>query len=191
MPAITLNITEDQLAALRDLQEDYAYRKARDQADPPNIYVLVNRKRRVVHPDFAGSDTRREYCDPDQDDYEILIEDLPVHLEEHYPEALAAFLSDHPDFDRESESNVEQLIGTIPRMYSVMTELVNVDAQTFLTRASAEAHLRANRHHYHEQAFVARHKAWRNPVLQSLLSMLYEVEIPEGEEAEGDIEGTV
>lgn len=179
---ITFDVTDEQLEHLKALQEDFAYHQAHDQAAYPNVYVLVDFKVIVVDPDFE-SDAVVYFCDPEVGEYEIRLADLPTHLEDYYPEEIAAFRAEHPDFDWDSESDVDDLLSTMPHLYKVHNGLQQVDAQTFLTRQSAEAHLQANRYHYHERAFITRRKVWRNPVLSSLLLMLYHVPLVEGVEA--------
>lgn len=102
---LTLNVTDEQLEPLKVLQEDFAYQQAHDQAPYPNVYVLVDYHRRPADSTFAGEDSRIEYCGPNGDICEILIDTLPTYLQTLHPKALAAFLADHPDFDWTSESD--------------------------------------------------------------------------------------
>ena len=176
---ITIDVTDEQIEHLKALQKDFAYQQAHDQAEFPNVYVLVDFKVVVVDPDFE-SDAVVYFCDLDADEYEISLADLPTHLEDYYPEKLAAFRAEHPDFDWDSERDVDDLLEAIPDMHKVHNALREVDVQTFLTRKSAEAHLKANRHHYHDKAFIDRRKVWRDPVMQSLILMLYNLPLEAG-----------
>lgn len=173
---ITLDVTDEQLEHLKALQDDFAYQQEKHQADYPNVYMLVDFKTVVVDPDF--DDGVVHFCDPEADEYEITLADLPTYLEDNYPEPYAAFRAEHPDFDWDSDSDVDDLLDTFPRMYKVHNGL-QVNVQTFLTRKSAEAHLKANRHHYHEKAFIDRRKVWRDPGMQSLILMLYHAPLEE------------
>lgn len=178
---IILNVTDEQLEHLKALQEDFAYQQAHDQADYPNVYILVDFKTVVVDPDFDEGVVH--FCDPEADEYEITLADLPTHLEDCYPEQYAAFRADHPDFDWDSDLDVDELLNAMPHMYKVHNGLRQVAVQTFLTRKSAEEHLKANRYHYHDKAFIDRRKVWRDPVMQSLILMLYNVALPGGAQA--------
>ncbi|NMP24259.1 hypothetical protein [Sulfobacillus harzensis] len=179
---LTIDVTDEQLEHLKALQEDFAYQTAHDQAEYPNIYVLVDFKTVVVDPDYE-SDAVVHFCDPKADTYDIPLEDLPTHLEDCYPETLAAFRAEHPDFDWDSDDDVNELLGAFPHIYKIHNALRKVDVQTFLTRKSAEAHLTANRYHYHEKAFIDRRKVWRDPVMQSLILMLYHLPLEAGASA--------
>lgn len=176
---ITLNVTDEQLEHLKELQEDFAYQQAHDQTEFPNVYVLVDFKTVVVDPGYE-SDAAVHFCDPNADAYEITLQDLSTHLEEYYPERLAAFRADHPDFDWDSDTMVNELLNAMPNMYKIHNGLQKVNVQTFLTRKSAEAHLTANRYHYHDKAFIDRRKVWRDPGMQSLILMLYNLPLTEG-----------
>ncbi len=175
---LMLDVTDEQLEHLKELQEDFAYQKEMNQADYPNVYVLVDFKSVVVDPDF--DDGVVHFCDPEADDYEITLEDLPTHVEDCYPEKYAAFRAENPDFDWDSDFDVDQLLEAMPHMYKVHHGLQQVVVQTFLTRKSAEEHLKANRYHYHEKAFIDRRKVWRDPVMQSLILMLYHLPLDAG-----------
>lgn len=176
---IILNVTDEQLEHLKALQEDFAYQQAHDPTEFPHVYVLVDFKTVVVDPDYE-SDPIVHFCDPRADAYELTLEDLPSHLEDYYPERLAAFRADHPDFDWDSDSMVDELLNAMPNMYKIHNGLQKVDVQTFLTRKSAEAHLTANHYHYHDKAFIDRRKVWRDSEMQSLILMLYNVPLKEG-----------
>ena len=72
------------------------------------------------------------------------------------------------------------MVEEFPDIDTFHNALRQVDVQTFLTRKSAEAHLQANRYHYHEKAFIDRRKVWRDPVMQSLILMLYNLPLDTG-----------
>lgn len=175
---ITIDVTDEQLEHLKALQEDFAYQQAHDQADYPNVYVLVDFQSVVVDPDFDEGVVH--FCDPEADAYELTLADLPSHLEDCYPEQYAAFRAENPNFDWDSDFDVDQLLNAMPHMYKVHNGLRPVAVQTFLTRQSAEEHLKANRYHYHENAFIDRRKVWRDPMMQSLILMLYNLPLEEG-----------
>ena len=179
---ITLDLTDEQLQHLKALQEDFAYQQAHDQAEYPTIYVLVDFKTVVVNPD-SESGAVRYFCDPYMNAYEIPQDDLPSHLADCYPDELAAFRAAHPDFDWGTEEALEVLLEEFPDLSVTYLALRPVDAQTFLTRQSADTHLQANRYHYHAKAFIERRKMWRNPVMQSLVWMLYHIPLEGGAEA--------
>lgn len=175
---ITIDVTDEQLEHLKALQEDFAYQQEKNQGEYPNVYVLVDFNSVVVDPDF--DDGVVHFCDPEADEYEITLADLPTYLEYNYPEQYATFRAENPDFDWDSDFDVDQLLNAMPPMYKVHNGLRQKDVQTFLTRKSAEAHLQANRYHYHEKAFIDRRKVWRDPVMQSLILMLYNLPLDTG-----------
>lgn len=179
---LVLNLTDEEIRYLKDLQADFAHQKAQDQAEYPNVYVLVDYQAIAVDPDYE-TDGDLHFSDPSTDNYAMTQADLPDYFDSYHPQHLATFLAEHPDFNWESESDVELLLEEFPDIDTFHQALRLVDVQTFLTRKAAEDHLAANRHHYHDKAFIDRRKVWRDPEMQALLLMLYCTPLPQGQQA--------
>ncbi len=179
---LTLELTAEEVGYLKELQADFAHQKAHDQAEYPNVYVLVDFQAVAVDPDYETGGVLH-FSDPSTDNYAMTLADLPDYFDSCHPQGIAAFLDAHSDFNWESESDVELLVEEFPDIDTFHNALRQVDVQTFLTRQSAESHLAANRHHYHDQAFIDRRKVWRDPGMKSLLLMLYGATLPQDKNA--------
>lgn len=168
----TIELSEQDIVALTQLQEDFAQQQEQNQAPYPNIYVLVDYEEIPSDEDYMEG--RDEFYEPDGKIGGI--HDLKEHLLEHFEDSLPKFLSSHEErygkFDWEDEWDLEQLMKRFD-INRVFIALVQKDKEYFLTYKDAENHLKNNHYRYHKDAFIDRRKPWRSPTTTQLIDILY------------------
>lgn len=112
-----------------------------------------------------------EICMPLEDFVEYIINEVPEVLQEQAEEDFS--LCDNIDELREA---LETYTSEDPYSYNMYNagkeERICRDATGFLTKKSAEEHLKINAHHYSDEARVYALSAWRNPVYEKLIKII-------------------
>lgn len=119
-------------------------------------FKIVTDDERVIHlEDFADE----------------IAENVPEKLEQEVKEAIC--LCDDTD---ELRSILEDYTEEDPDAYCMFDarkeERICRDATGFLTKKSAEEHLKQNAHHYSKEARAYALSAWRNPVYERLINII-------------------
>lgn len=173
------NLTQDEFAFLKKLAIEL---KTQDNIATAKPLVFTIRERfPIVGYDSNYAD---ELCLIDEEGT-IFTEttDVIKYIEDHYSdsehqtvEEIAESIGETVDeFDFYSLSHLLNALGcTCEVSYWKMGERFK---GAFLTSKSAEEHLKANRHHYVEDAEVYCTHGWRNPVLEQLLSIVEKFDI--------------
>jgi len=114
-----------------------------------------------------------EAAAPLNDFVDWIVGEVSEELKEEAEEAF--FLCDDTD---ELRNALEEYTGEDPYSYSMydasMEERICRNATGFLTKKSAEEHLKQNAHHYSKDARAYALSAWRNPVRERLIKIIKE-----------------
>lgn len=122
-------------------------------------------------------DVRWDYSDSDGFD-EIRIYDNDGNVLENLEEMRENIIKNLEMFEIEEQKVKDYCIDEIISLYKEAGYSVSyghyekVLKNGFLTMKSAEEHLQANKHHYHEKAHIFVSYAWRNPELEKLLEII-------------------
>lgn len=63
-------------------------------------------------------------------------------------------------------------ISDLDMFERTLEDCISEDGTAFLTKKSAEEHLRLNAHHYHKEARAYALSAWRNPVYERVIEII-------------------
>ena len=145
-----------------------------DNAATRNPIWCITDKEIVSVPDGCG-----DFKVVTDDERTILLEDFADEMAEQVPGALkketeeALCLCDDTD---ELRTVLATYTSEDPDAYCLFDarkeERICMDATGFLTKKSAEEHLRLNAHHYSKEARAYALSAWRNPVYERLINII-------------------
>ena len=145
-----------------------------DNAATRNPIWCIMDKEIVSVPDGCG-----DFKVVTDDERTILLEDFAEEMAEQVPGELAQevndaiCLCDDTDELRVVLDNYTDEDPDDYRMYEADKEdRICRDATGFLTKKSAEEHLRLNAHHYSNEARAYALSAWRNPVFERLINII-------------------
>lgn len=113
------------------------------------------------------------------DERTMLLEDFADEIAEQVPAELAQEVNDAIclcDDTDELRTVLATYTGEDPDDYCMFDarkeDLICRDATGFLTKKSAEEHLKQNAHHYTKEARAYALSAWRNPVFERLINII-------------------
>lgn len=145
-----------------------------DNAATRNPIWCIMDKETVIVPDGCGDFkivTDGERTMSLEDFADAIAENVPELLEPEVQEAIC--MCDDTDELRDA---LETYISEDPNDYCMFDarkeERICRDATGFLTKKSAEEHLKLNAHHYTKEARAYALSAWRNPVYERLIDII-------------------
>lgn len=145
-----------------------------DNAATRNPIWCIMDKEIVFTPDGNG-----DFKVVTDDERTMPLEDFADEIAEQVPEELAQEVNDAIclcDDTDELRAVLDNYTDEDPddyRMYEADKEdRICRDATGFLTKKSAEEHLRLNAHHYSNEARAYALSAWRNPVFERLINII-------------------
>lgn len=172
-------LTREDLVFLQGLAKELKAQDSRGTAKP-----LIYKIREEVVVTGLDADYGVGQC--------LISEDGKVYF---FDEVCNLILSEHPDYDdvyKLAEDNgLELAEEDYEGMLSLFYELGMDGWQLshfreefkfsgeFLTYESAETHLKENRHHYNDTAVIYTAHAWRNPLLENLVTIIEKFDIEE------------
>lgn len=164
-------MTQEDKRFLADLAKEL---NTQDNAGTRNPVWCIMDKEIVSVPDGCG-----DFKVVTDDERIILLEDFAEEMAEQVPDALkqeteeALCLCDDTD---ELRTVLETNTSEDPDDYCMFDarkeDRICRDATGFLTKKSAEEHLKQNAHHYSKDARAYALSAWRNPVYEKLINII-------------------
>ena len=145
-----------------------------DNAATRNPIWCIMDKDTVIVPDGCG-----DFKVVTDDEQTILLEDFANEMAEQVPEALEKeckyCISTCVDTEDLRDTLESYTCGDVDvyNLYDARKEeRICRDATGFLTKKSAEEHLKQNAHHYSKDARAYALSAWRNPVYEKLINII-------------------
>lgn len=183
-------LSNDDVNFLKELQKEINTEDNGGTANPR--YWVIRQPERIYHLDEDEADY---YMFLDEYDHqELTLEDLKEKLEdlnddnlksieikdgaltfEYFDECLEEVEQYKVDYDncyRDGLIKISELLEFEVRVIYYSEIDVTADNCMFLTQIDAENHLRANDHHYHEEARTYCMHGWRNPRFERLINIL-------------------
>lgn len=154
--------------------------RTQDNCSTRNPVWCIMDKEWVVKPEGCGDELRICFNETD-----YTKEEFAKELIDNY--SLRCKKKEDNAFDDICEcSDTQDLRDTVLEYFSdvdiydidmvevTLEECISRDATAFLTKKSAEEHLRLNAYHYHKEARAYALSAWRNPVYERLINIIKE-----------------
>lgn len=152
--------------------------RTQDNCGTRNPVWCIMDKEWVVKPEGCGDEliicfnetdyTKEEFANELIDNYSLRGEKKEDNAFEDICECTNA--QDLRDTVLEYFSDVD--IYDIDMVERTLEDCISEDATAFLTKKSAEEHLRLNAHHYHKEARAYALSAWRNPVYERVIEII-------------------
>ena len=183
-------LSNDDIKFLKDLQKEINTEDNGGTANPR--YWVIRQPERIYHVDEDEADYV-EFFD-EHNRYELTLEDLKEKLEdlgddnlksvkvkdgvltfeyfEGWLEEVEEYMVDYNNSYRYGITKILELLEFDVSVVYCKEIDVTVDNCMFLTQIDAENHLRANDHHYHEEARTYCMCGWRNPRFEKLIKIL-------------------
>lgn len=183
-------LSNEDIKFLKELQKEINTEYTGGTANPR--YWVIRQPERIYHVDEDEADYV-EFFD-EHNRYELTLEDLKEKLEdlgddnlksvkvkdgvltfeyfEGWLEEVEEYMVDYNNSYRYGITKILELLEFDVSVVYCKEIDVTVDNCMFLTQIDAENHLRANHHHYHEEARTYCMCGWRNPRFEKLIKIL-------------------
>lgn len=161
---VTLNLNELEIEYIRSLQNEYNKLK-NEEKDIPKIYWLIDKQT------IYGIDNNYDYDNIIYTDDDGGQWDSEEELMDYYKND---YLKEGEEFDWENDKYNFMADRNINKVYC---KNVDKKEKLFLTKESAENHLKSNHYHYNEEAYISEENIWRNETLKTMLQLIYNINL--------------
>lgn len=167
----TIEVSDKIYNELKELAHEI---KTQDNRATANVFFQIRDKERIPAFDGAG-DFSAFYNDDSGLELETL-EEKKESIYEYLTESLEKSSKDaETQISEMSESDIDDFLKLAMNFEIFEYSYKHVYKCAFLTEKEAKRHLKANKHHYSEDAIVYGSSAWRNYDIQEIRSFLKEV----------------